>query len=158
MHSVAVEVEVDLPEGVTIRGYERHQGAHVFEVDFDLPARCTCPKCQHEAETQFRPKNDVLVIRDLDLFGQPCFWTYQPPMHICPNCRQRTQIPTPFKRPRVTYTHRNDGSAWRAVPRGAALRAGEGDGRLRHARRGRGRRPGRDERRAVAQGALGAGR
>ena len=106
MHSVAVEVEVDLPEGVTIRGYERHQGAHVFEVDFDLPARCTCPKCHHEAETQFRPKNDVLVIRDLDLFGQPSFWTYQPPLHVCPKCRQRTQIPTPFKRPRVTYTHR----------------------------------------------------
>jgi len=106
MHSVAVEVEVDLPEGVTLRGYERHQGAHVFEVDFDLPARCTCPKCQHEAETQLRLKNEVLVIRDLDLWGQPCFWTYQPPLHVCPKCRQRTQIPTPFKRPRVTYTHR----------------------------------------------------
>ena len=26
MNSVAVEVEVDLPEGVRIRGYERHPG------------------------------------------------------------------------------------------------------------------------------------
>lgn len=106
MHSVPVEVEVDLPEGVTIRGYERHQGAHVFEVDFDLPARCTCPKCHHQAEANVVLKNEVLVIRDLDLFGQPSFWTYQPPMHVCPKCRQRTQIPTPFKRFRVTYTHR----------------------------------------------------
>ena len=54
-----------------IRGYERHQGAHVIEVDFDLPERCTCPKCGHEAEANIRYKNDVLVIRDLDLFGQP---------------------------------------------------------------------------------------
>ena len=37
MNSVAVEVEIDVPDGVTIRGYERHQGANAFEVDFDLP-------------------------------------------------------------------------------------------------------------------------
>jgi transposase len=48
----------------------------------------------------------VLAIRDLDLFGQPSFWTYQPPLHQCPYCRQRTQLPTPFKRPHVTYTYR----------------------------------------------------
>jgi len=106
MNSVQVEVEVDVPEGVTIRGYERHQGAHVFEVDFDLPERCTCSKCGHEAPACVRSKNDVLVVRDLDLFGQPSFWTYRPPMHQCPKCRQRTQIPTPFKRLHVTYTLR----------------------------------------------------
>ena len=106
MASAHVEIEVDLPEGVSIRGYERHQGAHVFEVDFELPERCTCPKCGREAEVQVRLKNDVLAIRDLDLFGQPSFWVYQPPMHVCPQCRQRTQLPTPFKRPHVTYTYR----------------------------------------------------
>ncbi len=106
MNSVAVEVEVDLPEGVRIRGYERHQGAHVFEVEFDLPSDCRCLKCGHEAEANIRYKNQTLVIRDLDLFGQPSFWVYQPPMHQCPKCRQRTQIPTPFKRPHVTYTSR----------------------------------------------------
>jgi len=78
----------------------------VFEVDFDLPERCTCSKCRHEATACVRYKNDVLVIRDLDLFGQPSFWTYRPPMHQCPKCRQRTQIVTPFKRPHVTYTFR----------------------------------------------------
>jgi transposase len=106
MNTMQVEVEVDVPEGVRIRGYERHQGAHVFEVDFDLPERCTCSKCRHEATACVRYKNDVLVIRDLDLFGQPSFWTYRPPMHQCPKCRQRTQIVTPFKRPHVTYTFR----------------------------------------------------
>jgi transposase len=106
MNSMAVEVEVDLPEGVRIRGYERHQGAHAFEVEFDLPARCRCPKCGEEAEVNVRYKQEMLAIRDLDLLGQPGFWVYQPPMHQCPHCRQRTQIPTPFKRPRVTYTYR----------------------------------------------------
>jgi len=106
MNSVAVEIEVDVPDGVTIRGYERHDVAHVFEVDFDVPQRCTCPKCGKEAATNLRLKNEVLAIRDLDLFGQPSFWTYRPPLHQCPLCRQRTQVPTPFKRPHVTYTLR----------------------------------------------------
>lgn len=106
MNSVAVEIEVDVPDGVTIRGYERHDVAHVFEIDFDVPARCTCSKCKREADTNLRLKDEVLAIRDLDLFGQPSFWTYRPPLHQCPYCRQRTQVPTPFKRPHVTYTLR----------------------------------------------------
>lgn len=106
MPSAHIEIEIDLPEGVAIRGYERHRGAHVFEMDFEVPGRCTCSHCGREAESNVRLKNDVLAIRDLDLFGQPSFWTYQPPLHQCPHCRQRTQLPTPFKRPRVTYTYR----------------------------------------------------
>lgn len=106
MTSVPVEIEVDVPEGVSVRGYERCQRAHVFEIDFELPSRCLCPKCGKESEACVRLKNDVLAVRDLDLFGQPSFWVYQPPMHQCPHCRQRTQLPTPFKRPRVTYTYR----------------------------------------------------
>jgi transposase len=106
MSAVNVEVELDLPDGVTIRGYERHEGAHVFEVDFDVPQHCRCPKCGQEAETNLRFKNDVLAIRDLDLLGQPSFWVYQPALHQCPKCRQRTQLPVPFKRLHVTYTGR----------------------------------------------------
>jgi hypothetical protein len=48
MTTATIEIEVDVPDGVTILGYERHQEAHVFEVSFDLPARCTCPKYGHE--------------------------------------------------------------------------------------------------------------
>jgi transposase len=106
MATATVEVELDLPDGIRICGYERHEGAHVFEVDFDLPGRCVCSKCKYEAETNLRFKNEVLAIRDLDLLGQPSFWTYQPPLHQCPKCRQRTQIVVTFKRPRVTYTYR----------------------------------------------------
>jgi len=106
MHSVNVEIEVDLPDGVTVRGYERHGAAHVFEIDFELPAKCLCSKCRHEAPTNLRLKNEFLPVRDLELFGQPTFWVYQPPLHQCPRCRQRTQIPTSFKRPRARYTYR----------------------------------------------------
>ncbi len=84
-------------EGVRIRGYERHQGAHVFEVEFDLPSDCRCLKCGHEAEANIRYKNQTLVIRDLDLLGQPSFWVYQPPMHQCPRCRQRPRCTDPFQ-------------------------------------------------------------
>jgi len=68
------------------------------------PKLCICPKCHHEAGLNL--KNDVPAIRDLDLFGQPSFWTYRPPMHQCPACRQRTQVPVSWKRPHVTYTLR----------------------------------------------------
>ncbi len=67
MNSVAIEIEMDFPDGVAVRGYERHQGAHVFEVAFELPERCVCPKCRHEAAAQLREKDEVLAIRDLDL-------------------------------------------------------------------------------------------
>jgi transposase len=106
MSTAHVEIELDVPDGVTIRGYERHEGAHVFEIDFDVPERCTCSKCGEERETNLRYKSDVLAIRDLDLHGQPSFWVYQPPLHQCPRCRQRTQIPVAFKRSHVTYTRR----------------------------------------------------
>ncbi len=106
MNSVAVEIEMDFPDGVAVRGYERHQVAHVFEVAFELPERCVCPKCRHEAVAQLREKDEVLAIRDLDLMRAPTFWTYRPFLHQCPKCRQRTQVGTPFKRPRVTYTYR----------------------------------------------------
>jgi len=106
MRAVNVEIELDFPDDVTIRGYERHEGAHVFEIGFDVPERCTCGKCRQEAATNLRYKSDTLAIRDLDLYGQPSFWVYQAPMHQCPKCRQRTQIPVSFKRPYVTYTRR----------------------------------------------------
>jgi transposase len=106
MNSVSVEIEVDLPDGVQMRGYERIAGGHAFEVDWELPERCQCAKCGQESPAQIRYRNDVLAIRDLDLFGQPSFFVYQPPMHQCPRCRQRTQLTPPFKRPYVTYTYR----------------------------------------------------
>jgi transposase len=106
MNTVNVEIEVDLPDGVVLRGYERISGGHAFEIDWELPERCRCCKCGEESPAQICYKNEMLAIRDLDLFGQPSFFVYQPPLHQCPHCRQRTQLTPPFKRPYVTYTFR----------------------------------------------------
>ena len=44
----SVTIEVDLPPGVEITGYERHQDGHGFEVRWPLPERCRCERCGHE--------------------------------------------------------------------------------------------------------------
>jgi len=106
MATASIEIDVDLPEGVTFRGYERHGEGHAFEVDWDWPEQCRCRKCGHEEPPRVSMKNDVMVVRDLDLFGQPSFWVYQVPMHTCSRCRQREQLRPPFKRYDMSYTDR----------------------------------------------------
>ena len=103
----SVEIEMDVPPGVTIRGYERIEGGHAFEVDWPLPPAVTCERCQHCHPATVRIKEQACyVIRDLDLWGQPSFFVYQPPFHHCPRCGRRQEILPPFKRKHVTYTYR----------------------------------------------------
>jgi hypothetical protein len=45
---VRVNVELDLPPGVELLGYERSGDGHGFEVKFSLPDSCRCDKCGHE--------------------------------------------------------------------------------------------------------------
>ena len=47
-----VTIEVDLPPGVEITGYERHQDGHGFEVRWPLPERCRCQRCGQRAELE----------------------------------------------------------------------------------------------------------
>ena len=46
------------------------------------------------------------VVRDLDVWGQPSFWVYQAPYHLCSHCGRRQWLIPPFKRKDVTYTYR----------------------------------------------------
>lgn len=101
-----VTIDLDLPDGVRIRGYERHEEGHAFEVDWDWPERCCCERCGHEQQAEVELKNTVYVVRDLDLWGQPGFLVYQPPMHHCSKCGRRQNLVPPFKRKNVTYTLR----------------------------------------------------
>ena len=39
-----VEMELDVPDEVRIRGYERIADGHAFEVDWPLPDEVTCDK------------------------------------------------------------------------------------------------------------------
>lgn len=101
-----VEMELDTPEGVRIRGYERVDEGHAFEVDWDLPETTVCGKCRRCQSTRARFGDKIHVIRDLDVWGQPAFFVYQPPFHRCPWCHHRQWLVPPFKRKHVTHTLR----------------------------------------------------
>ena len=101
-----VEIDLDLPTDVELRGYERIDDGHAFEVSWPLPEKVTCEKCGCEEDTHVHFKNTFYVIRDLDVWGQPAFFVYQPPVHQCSRCGRRQEVPAPFKRRHVTYTRR----------------------------------------------------
>ncbi len=101
-----VSIEMDLPEGVQVRGYEHCKGAHAIEVSWDLPEQFVCEKCGHREKSVVETKATVQLVRDLDLFGEPCFFAYQPPYHLCTRCRHRQWFVPPFKRKAVTYSYR----------------------------------------------------
>src|SRR5438270_7175676 len=102
----AITIEVDLPPGVTITAYQRHGPGHGFEVSWPLPSRVRCDHCRREEDAHLEYKNGVQVVRDLDLWGQPSFWIYQPAYHRCPSCGHRQHLIPPFKRKDVSYTYR----------------------------------------------------
>ena len=101
-----VELELDVPEGIEIRGYERIDGAHSFEVDWVLPEELSCEKCGHCQKTHVQWADKVHVIRDLEIQGQPSFFVYLPPFHKCERCCRRQFLIPPFKRKHVTVTYR----------------------------------------------------
>jgi len=102
----AITIEVDLPPGVAITSYQRHGQGHGFEVSWPLPSRVRCDHCRREEKAYLEYKNGVQVVRDLDLWGQPSFWIYQPAYHRCPYCGHRQHLIPPFKRKDTSYTYR----------------------------------------------------
>ena len=106
MAMATVTIDVDLPPGVTITAYHRHGDGHGFEVTWPWPARCRCDHCRREDAARIEVKDAVQVVRDLDVWGQPSFWAYQPAFHRCPYCNHRQHLIPPFKRRDVSYTFR----------------------------------------------------
>lgn len=102
----SVTIDIDLPEGVEITGYERCGEAHGFEVTWPWPERCTCPRCGHESEAHLEVTGKSRVVRDLDVLGQPGFWAYPAAFHRCPRCHHRQDLIPPFKRKETSYTYR----------------------------------------------------
>jgi transposase len=102
----AITIDVDLPPGVTITAYQRHADGHGFEVSWPLPDRCRCDRCGREDKAYVEFRERVQVVRDLDLWGQPSFWIYQPPFRRCPWCHHRQFLIPPFKRKDTSYTYR----------------------------------------------------
>ena len=101
-----IEMELDVPDGVRVCGYERIDGGHAFEVEWDLPDECVCEKCRRPQRVHVEWGNRMQVVRDLDVWGQPGFFVYQPPFHRCGWCRHRQWLLPPFKRKHVTVTDR----------------------------------------------------
>jgi transposase len=101
-----VEIEVDVPAGVKVREYERIGTGHAFHVGWELPTNCRCETCKREAPLELIEKSKFLVIRDLDVWGQPSFFVYQEVLHRCPQCGHRQSLIPPFKRRDVKYTFR----------------------------------------------------
>jgi transposase len=110
-----ITIDVDLPEGVTIVAYERHGDGHGFEVSWPLPHRCRCDHCRREEDARLEFKEAVQVVRDLELWGQPSFWIYQPVFHRCPHCHHRQHLIPPFKRRDTGYTYRFEQHVLRAL-------------------------------------------
>jgi transposase len=110
-----ITIDVDLPEGVTIVAYERHGDGHGFEVSWPLPNRCRCDHCRRDEDARLEYKEAVQVVRDLDLWGQPSFWIYQPVFHRCPHCHHRQHLIPPFKRRDTSYTYRFEQHVLRAL-------------------------------------------
>ena len=63
----SVSIDVDLPPGVEITGYERYGDGHGFEVRWPLPERCCCERCGHEDHAHIEFKTSPQAIRDLDV-------------------------------------------------------------------------------------------
>jgi transposase len=101
-----VTIDIDLPPDITITAYERYGDGHGFEVSWPLPTHCRCDRCGRLETASLLFKNTVVVVRDLDICGQPSFWAYQPPYHHCPHCHHRQWLIPPFKRKDTSYTLR----------------------------------------------------
>jgi transposase len=115
MAMASLTIDLDLPPDVTVTGYHRHGDGHGFEVDWPWPERCRCDCCGHEEDARIETKDSVQVVRDLDIWGQPSFWVYQPAFHRCPFCRHRQHLIPPFKRRDVAYTLRFEQYVLRAL-------------------------------------------
>ena len=86
-----ITIDMDVPDGIEVHGYERHDEGHAFEVGWQWPERCRCDRCGREEAVDIRLRNTVYVVRDLDVWGQPSFWVYQPPYYFC-RCGHRQHL------------------------------------------------------------------
>jgi transposase len=102
----SVTIDIDLPDGVKITSYARCGEAHGFEVDWTWPEQWRCQRCGHEAKARWEITGKARVVRDLDVCGQPGFWSYPAAFHRCERCHHRQDLIPPFKRKEASYTYR----------------------------------------------------
>jgi transposase len=101
----SITIDIDLPEGVEITGYERHGDGHGFEVTWPWPEHCRCQRCGHEGQAHLEQNGKQRVVRHLEVWNQPSFWIYEAVFHRCPRCHHRQDLIPPFKRKDASYTY-----------------------------------------------------
>lgn len=101
----SITIDIDLPAGVEITGYQRFREGHGFEVTWPWPERCCCQRCRHEAPAHLEQNGKSRVVRHLDVWNQPSFWIYEGVFHRCPRCHHRQDLIAPFKRKDTSYTY-----------------------------------------------------
>jgi transposase len=101
----SITIDIDLPAGVEITGYERYREGHGFEVTWPWPERCRCQRCGHEDRAHLEQSGRTRVVRHLDVWNQPSFWIYEGVFHRCPRCHHRQDLIPPFKRKDASYTY-----------------------------------------------------
>jgi transposase len=106
MPAISVEIVIDVPDGITIGEYERIAHGHSFHVSWEFPGMCVCETCKRETALNLIDKDKFLVIRDLEIWGQPSFFVYQDRLHRCRHCGHRQSLMPSFKRRDVKYTYR----------------------------------------------------
>src|SRR5947209_17152358 len=100
----SITIDIDLPDGVEITGYERYGDGHGFEVTWPWPERCRCQRCGHEDQAYLEQNGKQRVVRHLEVWNQPSFWIYEGVFHRCPRCHHRQDLIAPFKRKDASYT------------------------------------------------------
>jgi transposase len=101
----SITIDIDLPEGVEITGYERCGEGHGFEVTWPWPEQCRCQRCDHEDAARLEQNGKQRVVRHLDVWNQPSFWIYEAVFFRCPRCQHRQDLIPPFKRKDTKYTY-----------------------------------------------------
>jgi transposase len=124
MAATSVEIVIDVPAGVSVGEYERIGAGHAFHVSWELPGACVCETCRRQTALKLIAKDKFLVIRDLDIWGQPSFFTYQEVYHRCP-CGHRQALIPPFKRKDVKYSYRFEELVLRSLIKSTAADVAE---------------------------------
>src|ERR1700691_3151435 len=98
MATANVEIQMDVPAGVTVGEYERIYDGHSFHVSWELPDACRCETCKEERPLKLARNDMFLAIGDLGWWVHRIFSVYQEVFHRCPACGHRQAMIPPFKR------------------------------------------------------------
>lgn len=115
MQRFEVPIELELPDGVQFREYQRVAEGHGFHVSYAPPASCQCDHCALECPANISVKNTFYTCRDVDIWRQPAFFVYQPLLHACPKCGHRQHVTPPFRRKDASYTFRFEAEVLRLL-------------------------------------------